>query len=254
MKIQHFFCVLAVITLGLAASAQVPADTQSGDKAELPGALTGQKDDASGFVLPQKEQMPAALDEEKSKQISRYFDEALKNYEEILGSREEREIKTVEKRIDSNKELLDKSTTKLSETENILRRMKGQYLRRYLALKSSHEQGNIDKATYENQLDKLAQEYVHQLENLEDDASYYRDEKEKTRARLETLQEINRINGIIQAQQQRDDELDIEQAGGPQGSRQEPERIPTQLELLMFRIEAAGCFQDQDVWRSPHIN
>lgn len=252
MKNKYILCAFVVVSLSLALSAQPiePVEKDSPDTG-LSGELKADYDSSSDFVFPKADDLPAPLDEEKSKKISQYFDEALKNYEDILGGREKREIDTTEKRIGSNRKLLEEQKHRLEASESTLQDVKGEYLRRYLALKNSHDQGNIDEETYHRELDQLARTYVYQLETLGDDVKFYRSESDKTGSRLQTLEEINRINRILMEQQQQQHSLEAEAEAEVEAP---PARLPNALEQLMQRIEASGCFRDRNGWDSPDIN
>jgi hypothetical protein len=190
--------------------------------------------------VPTGDNMPAPLDEEKSRQISRYFEEALQNYRDILGQQETAEIETTEKRIGSNQKLLDDQKQKLDTSKTALRKVQLEYIRRYLALKNSHQQGAIDKKTYEAELDKLGREYKFQVSSLTGDVGFWKGQQGKTSQRLKTLQDVNRINRIM---------LDKKGVKSPQNQQ----RQPTELDNLVQRIQTIGCFQEKNMWTATEI-
>lgn len=176
--------------------------------------------------------LPPALSEEKSKQISRYFEEALKNYEEILSQEKSSEVKTTDKRIESNMKLLDEYNQKLSVSETGLRKIKLEYVRRFLILKNAHTTGRIDKKTYEAELEKLAREYQFKINTVASDAGFYKGEVKKTSEILKELQEAQRINKIFLAKEE--SEKPVQAA---------PQRKLTQLEKLVAGFRQSGCFE-----------
>lgn len=184
--------------------------------------------------------MPS-MDEEKSKQISRYFEEALKNYEDILENQKDSEVKTTEKRIENNIRILEEYQKNLGTSETTLRKVKLEYMRRFLVLKNSFSQNRIDKATYEKELQKMAQEYSYKVSSLTSDRNFYQTEAKKASERLKALEELNRINKIILTHEK----------GTPEES--EPPRQLTEIEKLLEGIREIGCFEAKDFCHSPEF-
>ena len=170
------------------------------------------------------------------------FRSALKNYEEILGQEKDSEVKITEKRIDTSLKLLDEHKDKLSASETGLRKVKLEYVRRYLVLKNAHEQNRIDKKTYEMELDKLAREYQNKVNSLTSDTSFYKEEVKKTSEVLKELQEAHRINKIF---------LEKEEAEKPVPVI--PPKQLTKLESFMESIKKTGCFQVRNFCESPEF-
>ena len=179
------------------------------------------------------------IDEEKSKQISRYFEEALNNYEEILGDQKDAEVRTTDKRIEANVDLLDGYQKKLSTSENSLRKIKLEYMRKFLVLKNSFTENRIDKATYQKELQKIAEEYTYKVKSLSSDRDFYQKETQKTSERLNALQELNRINKIII---NNDKPVSEEQA-----------HKMTDLERLLDGVNQMGCFEVKNFCLSPEL-
>jgi len=184
-----------------------------------------------------EEQLPQPMSEEKSQQISKYFEEALQNYEEILSQEKASEVKTTEKRIEANARLLEEQKGKLSASEAALRKMRLEYTQRYLMLKNSFEKGRIDKKTYDRELEKIAQEYRFKMGTFVSDRDFYKGEATKTEERLRGLEEYNRINRIV-----------MEQEGGPK-----PEKPMNAFESLMQEVKALGCFETRNFCTSPEF-
>lgn len=245
MKIQYWF-TLSLLAFSLSLLAQELETTEEDKPVEAtqPIAEESPMPDLGTPPLP-SEGLPASLDENKSKQISNYFDEALKNYEDILGSVETSDIETGKKREIKNREILKEKQTLVNQSEARLRQLKKEYLQRYLTLKNSYEQGRLDKKIYHQQLDKLAKDYSYQIKSLKEDIEYNRVQSEKTSERLKTLEELNRINTILMEQEGRTPKAEIVPA--------EPKRIPTDIEFVIPRIEAAGCFKKKDFWTASDI-
>lgn len=241
MKISRSLIALLAVSLSFCLLAQ-----ESEDDKKLDPALGFPTESENTAALPGQEDMPAALDEDKSKQISRYFDEALHNYEEILDNREEAELRATEKRIEANREMLGSQQGQLSSSETKMRQIKLEYLKRYLALKNSYEQGRIDKQVYYQQLDKLAREYQFQMETLKDDVSFYKDQSGKTDSRLKQLEELQRINKILMAQNPKPKKAENAQS-------EEKKRVASDLEMVLQRIKAAGCFKPQNVGQASDL-
>ncbi|NUM35686.1 MAG: hypothetical protein HUU50_14155 [Candidatus Brocadiae bacterium] len=182
---------------------------------------------------------PSPVDEEKGKQISRYFEEALKNYEEILGDQKDAEVRTTEKRIEANVDLLDGYQKKLSTSENSLRKIKLEYMRKFLVLKNSFAENRIDKPTYQKELQKVGDEYTYKVKSLSSDQEFYQKETQKTSERLKALQELNRINKII-----------------INNDKPVPEEAPrklTDLERLLEGVNQMGCFEVKNFCLSPEL-
>ncbi len=183
--------------------------------------------------------MPSAMDEEKGKQISRYFEEALKNYEEILGDQKDAEVRTTEKRIEANVDLLDGYQKKLSTSEHSLRKIKLEYMRKFLVLKNSFAENRIDKATYQKELQKVGDEYTYKVKSLSSDKEFYQKETEKASERLKALQELNRINKII--------------INNDKPALEEQPRKLTDLEKLLDGVNKMGCFEVKNFCLSPEL-
>jgi hypothetical protein len=241
MKYARFFYI-AMIGIGFlfSAAAQIPGDNQDQPPGISPTDL--EKENVDRFS--KLDEIPV-MDEEKSKQISKYFDEALKNYEDILNNRPDAEMKSGEKRIEANKTLLEEQQKKLSGSSTSLRQIKLDYLQRYLSLKNSFEQGHLDKKTYHQQLDKLAKDYAYQIESLKDDVSFHEEQTAKTNERIKELESVQRLNNILMEQNKRSN------PAAAKSTPTEPKRKTTELEMLMQRIEAAGCFADKKVGDAP---
>lgn len=267
MKIAYLFIVIITLACNML-SAQTTGDEKVAPKPE-PGVVNIQENNSPEQpVVPQPPQpvqpvpvtpdnklplpenpkveqpatdnaTPPELDEEKSRQISRYFEEALQNYRDILGQQETAEVETTEKRIGSNERLMEDQQKKLDTSKTALRKVQLDYIRRYLAIKNSYQQGAIDKKTYEFELDKLGREYKFQIDSLTKDVSFWKSQQGKTAGRLKTLQDVNRINRIM---------LDKKGIKTPQAQRQ-----PTELENMVSRIQSIGCFQVKNQWAAPEI-
>ncbi len=188
--------------------------------------------------LPSSEQveqsLPPVLSEDQSEQISQYFEEALKNYEDILNDQQAAEVRTTEKRIESNRQLLQQHQQSLGKSETTLRQVKLEYIRRFQALKSAKEQGLLDEKTYNQQLAKMAEEYRYKVANLTSDRDFYKGQTDKTEARLKNLEELQKINKIVLSQEQ-----DL----NPQTK---PQRPLTELEKMMQGIRALQCFENKN--------
>ena len=220
---------------------ELPQDFHKGTK-EDPAKDAPPQLDPGKDISKLEEALPPALDEEKSKQISRYFEEALKNYEEILGQEKNTEVKTTEKRIDVNLKLLDEHQQKLSASETGLRKVKLEYVRRFLVLKDAFTKERIDKKTYEKELEKLGKDYQFKINALASDTNFYKGEVKKTTEVLQELQEANRINKIFLAKEE-----------AQKAPAVKPQRQLTQLELLMKSIRQTGCFEVKNFCASPEF-
>lgn len=240
MKI-YFLCGFLCVSLSLFAVAQ--GKTGESDL----GIFDTEIEEDEGDAPPVDKTVPAPMDAERSKKISGYFDEALKNYEDILNSRPEAEVKTTEKRIESIQKLLEEQERGLGVSETSLRKIKLVYLKQYLHLKAAYEEGKIDEKSYYQRVDDLGKKYAHEIDSLKDDVEYYKTQSEKTSAKLKEQEEINRVNKIFW------EETKASQPGEQPDVIAEPERTPTELEMLIPRIEAAGCFQQVNGGRLPVI-
>jgi hypothetical protein len=201
------------------------------------------KDEKVGTVEEETStsEMPATLDEEKSKQISNYFDEALQNYRDILEERDKAEMETTEKRIDNNKKLLEEQKDKLTVSKTSLRKIQVEYIRRFLILKNFMEQGKIDKKTYEQELGKLAREYKFQLDSLSKEVEFRKTQMTSTVDRLKTLQELERMNKILVSQKEKKTVKPSLSANA------------TDLEKLVQKLSSMGCFEVKNFWQAPEI-
>ncbi len=195
-------------------------------------------ENSTGIDVNQLQELPV-MNEEKSKQISQYFEEALKNYEEILGQERSSEVRTTERRIENNIELLKQHRQSLSTSESDLRKLRMEYMERYLMLKNSAEKGKIDKKTYQQQLGKLAQDYQFRMNAVLSDRNFYQDQAQKTEERLKELEEFNRINKIVLAQE-----------GVSMPKEQQP---PNEFEKIIQDIRQLGCFEIKNFCSSPEF-
>lgn len=187
--------------------------------------------------LPQVNSFPPELTDEQSKQISNYFDEALKNYEEILNDQKASEVRNTDRRIESNKQLLEQHKKNLGQSETELRAVKLEYIRRYQALKTAYEQGNIDKKIYQRELNKMAEEYRYKVANLSSDRDFYQGQTKETSERLKSLEELQRVNKIILSQEQLNQSIN---------SPKKQEKPLTELEKMMQDIRSLQCFEVKD--------
>jgi hypothetical protein len=187
--------------------------------------------------LPKVNSFPPELTDEQSKQISNYFDEALKNYEEILNDQKASEVRNTDRRIESNKQLLEQHKKNLGQSETELRAVKLEYLRRYQALKTAYEQGNIDKKIYQRELNKMAEEYRYKVANLSSDRDFYQGQTKEASDRLKSLEEQQRVNKIILSQEQWNQNIN---------APKKEERPKTELEKMVQDIRSLQCFEVKD--------
>ena len=108
-----------------------------------------------------------------------------------------------------------------------------------MALKNSFEQGSIDKALYDRELQKLAREYKFQIDSLSSDVNFWKGQQGKTDERLKTLDELNRINKIV--------------LNKKPTKPTAPGQKKTELEATVAKLQSIGCFQVGDVWTEPEI-
>lgn len=224
-----FLIACISVTLSVSALAQ-PVGEEGLNPADKPG---------------EKTTTPPPMDEERSKQISRYFDEALKNYEEILESRPEAESKSTEERVGALNKLLEEQQSGMGQSEGTLRVIKLAYLKQYLSLKNSYEQGLIDDKTYYQKVDALGSKYSYEIQALKQDVAYYREQSDKTGSKLKEQQEIDRVNKIFLSEAQK--------ARPKTAIAEGPKRTPTELEMLIPRIQAVGCFQEKNFGKASDI-
>jgi len=227
----------------------VPQNTESSsdfipvipkEPASLPTKVDPQttSNEANGIDVKKLQELPV-MNEEKSNQISQYFEEALKNYEDILNQERSSEVKTSERRIENNIELLKRHRQSLNTSESDLRKMRVEYMERYLLLKNSYEKGRIDKKTYQQQLEKLAQDYRFRMNSALSDRDFYKNEAQKTQERLKELEEFNRINKIVLAQE---------------GALMPKEQQPlNEFEKIISDIQQLGCFEVKNFCASPEF-
>ena len=232
--IALFLCLM----LAASVAAQLPGQPQEKKENSIPDAGTpGIEVKKDGF-----QNLPPALDKDKTQKISRYFDEALKNYGEILGAEKVSEVRTIDKRINNNTKLLQDHQHNLSKSESELRTLKMEYVKRYQALKSSYTKGYIDKNAYDTQLEKLAREYQFKVNSISGDREFYQDELGQTKTRLKKLQETNRINRMFLAKEE-----------AAQLNSQGRKKQVTELEKLMHSIRKTGCFAVKNFCGSPEF-
>lgn len=187
-------------------------------------------------------ELPPPPSKDKSKKINEYLGEALKNYEKILDERDTEEVKTTDKRIKSNKQLLQDHEKSLDESKQILRKFKSASLKRFMALKNAYNQGKIDKKTYDEEVKKLNNNYKFKRNALNKDISFYKEENTKTQKRLKGLQELNRINKIVLKQNEKEKK------------RPQAKKVPlSSLEQLSRGIKKIGCFKVQNFCSSSEI-
>ncbi len=209
---------------------------ENGESKELP-------ENPFGNALPkieEKEAEPQGLSKEDSNKISRFFEEAAKNYEEILSNRPQAEVNAASRRIGTNKELLQSNKAKLNDSESALRKLKLEYIRRFLIIKNAHKNNSFDENTYNRELAKLAKQYEHRVRSLSEDVVFYNKEVDETQDRLKALEELNRINKIIHHK-------DII------AKPEKPKKPLTELEKMVNQLQSIGCFEVNDVWTSPDI-
>jgi hypothetical protein len=193
-----------------------------------------------GEFSPQEKQKSEGLTEEESRQISRFFEEASKNYEDILNNRPDAEVKTSNQRINSNKELLQENSAKLNHSEGSLRKLKLEYIRRFLIIKKAYENKSFSKETYEKELEKLAKQYEYRVRTMTEDVNFYKGEVNKTDDRLKSLEELNRINKIMYRHHHQEDP-------------EKPKKSATELEKMVDRLQSVGVFEVKDVWKAPDV-
>ena len=223
--IALFLCLILTASV----AAQIPGAPEEKKQDNIP-APPGDPTAEVKKEATKLEDLPS-LDKDKTEKISRYFDEALKNYADILGDEKTSEVQTLDKRIGNNAQLLQDQQGKLSKSESELRQLKLEYVKRYQVLKSAHTKGHIDKETYDGELQKLARDYQFKVNSFSSDREFYQDELGQTKTRLKKLQETNRINRMFLAK---------EEAARltPQGRKKQL----TELEKLMHSIRKTGCF------------
>jgi len=227
-------------TLAFAQDPQVFPDDQEIVPAESNSASSDEKEAPQEGNLDQTLQEVPVMSEEKSRQISEYFEEALRNYEDILGQERSSEVRTTERRIENNIELLKQHRQNLGASETELRKIRLEYMERYLLLKNSFEKGKLDKKTYQKQLEQLAQDYRFKMSALVSDRDFYQGEAKKTEERLQELEEFNRINKIV-----------LSQEGVAMPQEQQP---PNEFEKIIWDIRKLGCFEFKNFCKSPDIH
>lgn len=185
-----------------------------------------------------------SIDEEQSKEISLLFEKAAQNYRDILDNRPEAEYKSNVERVESNKGLLNSNRDKLATSQSDLRRIKLQYIKRFLILKNSYKQGNFTKETYEQELAKLAKSYEFKVHSLVDDVDFYKGEVNQTEDRLKALEELHRIHSIMHPEKIKKSE-----------EKKKNKRPLTELEKMMKKVQSTGdLFEVKDVWEAPDRN
>jgi len=182
------------------------------------------------------------VNEEESKEISRLFEKAAKNYNDILENRPEAEMRTNEERLKANKGLLRENRDKLATSQSDLRRVKLAYIKRFLILKNSYKRGAFTKETYDLELAKLAKSYEFKIRSLVEDKDYYRGQTNQTAERVKALDELNRINRIMHPKK----------ASEKAAKKKKP---LTELEKMMKKVQSTGDWFDvKDVWDAPDRN
>jgi len=182
------------------------------------------------------------INEDESKEISRLFEKAAKNYNDILENRPEAEMRTNEERLKANKGLLRDNRDKLATSQSDLRRVKLAYIKRFLILKNSYKRGAFTKETYDLELAKLAKSYEFKIRSLVEDKDYYRGQTKQTAERVKALDELNRINRI----------MNPKKARGKTAKKKKP---LTELEKMMKKVQSTGDWFDvKDVWDAPDRN
>jgi hypothetical protein len=180
-----------------------------------------------------EDDLPAELSEEKSKQISRYFEEALKNYEDILSSERSSEVRTTSQRLEKNIQLLEEHKSKLGQSETGLRKLKLEYVRRFLILKNAYTQGKFTQKMYEDELDRLGREYQAEVNTLMGDTKFYQGEVNKTQKTIAELEEYQRVNNIF-----------LEKEELEKGYNPAPAKKLSPLEGLISSMhKVPGCFE-----------
>ncbi|WP_372366599.1 hypothetical protein [Candidatus Uabimicrobium sp. HlEnr_7] len=183
------------------------------------------------------------VNEEESKEISRLFEKAAKNYNDILDNRPEAEMRTNEKRLNANKGLLKQNRDKLATSQSDLRRVKLAYIKRFLILKNSYKRGAFTKATYDLELAKLAKSYEFKVRSLIDDTTFYKGETKQTKERVKALDELNRINRIMNPKK------------AAKSQKKKNKKPLTELEKMMKKVQSTGDWYDvKDVWDAPDRN
>lgn len=194
--------------------------------------------------LPTNDDIPDLPSEEQSKQVLKYLEEAENNYRGILEDEKPGEVRSTERRIDSNRELKESQDSKLKDSKEQLRQMKQEYLFRYNNLKKSYEAKRIDKKTYERELERLAQKYDFQSSDLRTDVDFYSKASAETSERLKTLEEKNRINRLM---------LDQYQKKKLDATKKDKQRDLYKLELFAKQIKNLGCFAPRNSWKNGDI-
>lgn len=184
------------------------------------------------------------VNEEESKEISRLFKKAADNYNDILDNRPEAEMRTNLERLKANKGLVKSNQDKLATSQSDLRRMKLQYIKRFLVLKNSYKRGKFPKKIYDAELAKLAKSYEFKVRELADDKDFYKGELKQTKSRVKALDELNRINKIMHPKRT------------TKKQRKSKKKKPlTELEKMMKKVQSTSDWFDvKDVWDSPDRN
>ena len=187
-----------------------------------------------GGVPPTKQppRDPRELSKKHEEDINRNWDRALKNYKGIIDGEEEANVKTMENRIESNFKLVKTQNKRLTGSQQLLRELKLRYARRFMILKTSYEQGRLNKTTYVQRLNKLANEFEFQQRGLVTDVKFYRREAATTKVRLKNLRQIHQLNMMTYHRKR----------------PKQTEKELTALEKLLQSIRRAGKFQVQNVY------
>jgi hypothetical protein len=178
MKTTYILICLFFISLSL--FAQDIKDTQ-----EMP-----QIDYGNDLNYTVEQMVPSDPESEaRRKQIYAYFEEALKNYDEILlQEKNTMGSKVAVKRLDSNIKFLEEREKKGQQSPNDnLQKIKLHYMKKFLILKNS----------YETEVEKLAKEYQNQLQKVV--KAYQGEAKNSENMIKEFKTETDRMNKIFLA-------------------------------------------------------
>lgn len=177
--------------------------------ATMPGAgastVSGVPDFSGDPIPPAPGAQAAPLTPEeqraRTEEINSNYDATLDIYGAILD-RQETDPAMLERRIESNKDLLERYQPKLTESEQELRALQVAYLNRVVALKRRLDQGELNEDEFRQELERDRSRYERRKARLADDVSFYRDETTEASKRLDTLgREHSRVVSFAEAQQ-----------------------------------------------------
>lgn len=166
-------------------------------------------------AAPQAPLVPVSEEEAKARadEVGSNYDETLDIYHQIL-TRNETDTSMIERRIQTNEELLERYGPRLSQSEQSLRITQVAFLNRILALKRQRDREEITKERFRELVEQDRTRYERRKARLKDDVDFYRGESKDARARLKTLGDQrsakDRVRAVQAAQQPKSKDPNIQ--------------------------------------------